>query len=298
VQIDIDARLIGLRFPMEVNLVGDSAHTLRALIPRLARKTDRRWRGRIEDWVTQWWRLMDERAHLEADPVNPQLVFWELSGRLPDGCIVTADSGAGTNWYARDLKLRAGMRGSLSGTLATMGSGVPYAIAAKLAHPDRPVVAVVGDGAMQMNGMNELFTMAKYGDRFVDPTLVVLVVHNNDLNQVTWEMRAMVGDPKFSASQDVPDFDYAGFAEQLGLHGVRIERPEDVGRALDEAFAADRPTVVDAHVSPDVPPIPPHVEWKQMSAMMRSLLRGDPDAGSVVRHTVKHEAAGWLPWRG
>ena len=297
VQIDIDGRMIGLRYPMEVHLVGDSYETLRALRPYLAPKKDRSWRERVERNVRDWWRLVEDRTRIEARPINPQRVFWELSSRLPDGAIITCDSGSGANWYARDIKIRRGMACSLSGTLATMGSGVPYAIAAKLAHPDRPVIAVVGDGAMQMNGMAELLTVAKYRGRWKAPQPVFLVLHNNDLNQVTWEMRAMQGDPKFEATQDLPDFDYAAFAEMAGLRGIRLDRPERIGAVWDEALASDRPVVVDAHVDPNVPPLPPHITWKQAKAMMSSLLKGDPDAGAVVRQSFKGKIREFIPAR-
>jgi pyruvate dehydrogenase (quinone) len=298
VQIDIDARMIGIRYPMEVNLVGDSRETLRALIPLLQRKQDRKWREGIEANIEGWWKLVEDRAMADAEPINPQRVFWELSPRLPDNAILTADSGSVANWYARDIKMRKGMRGSLSGTLATMGAGVPYAIGAKFAHPDRVVVALMGDGAMQMNGNAELLTIAKYWQRWSDPRLVVLVLHNNDLNQVTWEMRAMEGDPKFDASQDIPDMDYAGYAELIGLMGIRVERPEDVGPAWDRAFAADRPVVIDAVVSADVPPLPPHVQFKQAKAMMMAVMHNDPEAKGIVRQSAKQELLGFLPGRG
>jgi pyruvate dehydrogenase (quinone) len=298
VQIDIDARMIGIRYPMEVNLVGDSCETLRALIPLLQRKADRKWREGIEADIEDWWKLMEDRAMADAEPINPQRVFWELSPRLPDNAILTADSGSVANWYARDIKMRKGMRGSLSGTLATMGAGVPYAIGAKFAHPDRVVVALMGDGAMQMNGNAELLTIAKYWQRWSDPRLVVLVLHNNDLNQVTWEMRAMEGDPKFEASQDIPDMDYARYAELIGLTGIRVERPEDVGPAWDRAFAADRPVLIDAVVSADVPPLPPHIQFKQAKAMMMAVMHNDPEAKGIVRQSAKQELLGFLPGRG
>jgi pyruvate dehydrogenase (quinone) len=297
VQIDIDPRLIGIRYPMELNLVGDSKATLEALIPLLRRKVDRAWRETIEESVAAWWRVVEERAMSEADPINPQRVFWELSPHLPDDVIVCGDSGSSTNWYARDVKLRRGMRASLSGTLATMGSAVPYAVGAKFAHPTRPVVALEGDGAMQMNGNAELLTVAKYWRRWEDPRFVVLVLHNNDLNQVTWEQRAMEGDPKFEASQDLPDFDYAGYAELCGLQGIRVERPDEIAPAWERAFSSSVPTVIDALASPDVPPIPPHIEWKQVKAVMSSLLTGDPDAAGIVRQLTKQSLVGILPGR-
>src|SRR5438552_10449527 len=239
VQIDIDAKVVSVRYPMEVNLVGDSAETLRALMPLLERKHDRGWREQIEKGIADWWQVLEARAMNEAKPINPQRMFWELSPRLPDNCIIVADSGSAANWFARDLKVRRGMMASLSGNLATMGPGVPYAIAAKFAFPDRVVIATVGDGAMLMNGMNELITIAKYWKRWGDPHLVVLVLHNNDLNQVTWEMRAMEVDPQFEASQDLPDFPYAAYADMVGLKGIRVDSPYKVGQAWDEALSAD-----------------------------------------------------------
>src|SRR3954471_2693741 len=236
VQIDIDGRMVGIRYPMDVNLVGDSKETLKALLPRLKRKEDRSWREGIEGGIRDWWKLMEERAMQDAQPINPQRVFFELSPRLPDDCIIAADSGSAANWYARDVKIRKGMKASLSGTLATMGPGVPYAIAAKFAYPDRVAIALVGDGAFQMNGMNELITIAKYYERWSDPRLIVLVLHNDDLNQVTWEQRAMEGDPKFETSQDLPEFPYAEYARMLGLEGIRVDSPDEVGAAWDRAL--------------------------------------------------------------
>lgn len=298
VQIDIDPRMIGVRFPMEVNLVGDAKQTLAALLPLLKKKTDRSWRQTIEANVVDWWRLVEARAMRHADPINPQRIFWDLSPCLPDDVIVTADSGSSTNWYARDVKLRRGMRSSLSGTLATMGPAMPYAIAAKFAHPTRPVLAIAGDGAMQMNGNAELLTVAKYWPRWANPTFVVLVLHNNDLNQVTWEQRAMSGDPKFAVSQDVPDFDYCRYAELCGLQGIRVEKPDEITPAWERAFASPVPTVIDALASPDVPPIPPHIEWKQAKALMSALLTGDPDTADIVRQASKQTLLDLLPGRG
>jgi pyruvate dehydrogenase (quinone) len=298
VQIDLAARRTSLRFPMEVNLVGDAAETLRALIPRLERKSDRAWRKRIEESVADWWKVMHARAMNDAEPVNPQRVFWELSPRLPDRAIISCDSGSSANWFARDVKIRRGMMASLSGTLATMGSGMPYAAAAKFAHPDRVVVALVGDGAMQMNGNNVLITVSKYWKEWKDPRLVVLVLNNGDLNQVTWEQRAMTGDPKLAASQDLPAFPYAAYAESLGLGGIRVDRPDQVGPAWDRAFRADRPTVIEAVTDPEVPPLPPHITFKQAKALGSSLLRGDPNWRAIIRQTYRDMIDGWVPHRG
>ncbi|HET9718629.1 MAG TPA: thiamine pyrophosphate-requiring protein [Solirubrobacteraceae bacterium] len=297
VQIDIDGRMLSMRYPMEIGLVGDSAETLRALIPRLQRKTDRSWREKLEAEIQDWWRLMDERAKLSADPVNPQVLFHELSKRLPDGAIIASDSGSSANWYARDVKLRQGMMGSLSGTLATMGPGVPYSIAAKFAHPDRPVFALVGDGAMQMNGINELITIAKYRDRWADQRLVILVLNNRDLNQVTWEQRAMEGNPKFEGSQDLPDFPYARYAEMLGLRGIRVESPEQAGPAWEEALSAGVPAVIEAVTDPEVPPLPPHITVEQAKALMSAMLAGDPNTPEIIRQSFKQKVQEFIPGR-
>ncbi|CAN5354885.1 MAG: thiamine pyrophosphate-requiring protein [Acidimicrobiia bacterium] len=294
VQIDIDPTMIGIRYPMDVSLVGDAAGTLDALLPMLEQKTERTWRKTIEDDIEEWWDLIDAQARAEAEPLNPQLVFAELSPRLPDRSIVTVDVGSSTIWYARHVRLRSGMRASVSGTLASMGCAVPYAVAAKLAEPDRPVVALVGDGAMQMNGINELITVDQYRDRWSDPTFVVLVLHNNDLNMVTWEQRAMEGDPKFDASQRIVDFPYARYAELLGFEGIRVDRPEALGDAWDRAFAAGRPALIEAVTDPNVPPMPPHLSWEQMANMMRATLGGDTDRAGYVRQGIRSVLAGIL----
>jgi pyruvate dehydrogenase (quinone) len=297
VQIDHDGRMLGIRYPTEVNLVGDSAETLRALLPHLERKDDRTWREQIEESVASWWGVLEERAMNDADPINPQRVFWELSPRLPDNCILTSDSGSAANWFARDLKLRRGMMASLSGNLASMGCGVPYAIAAKFAHPDRVAIALVGDGAMQMNGLAELITVAKYWKRWSDPRLIVLVLNNRDLNQVTWEQRVMEGDPKFEASQDIPGFDYARFADQLGLKGLRVESPDDIGTAWDEAVAADRPCVVDVLTDPEVPPLPPHVTFEQAKMFALAVAKGDTRRHGMIEQSLRDKIEEFLPGR-
>jgi pyruvate dehydrogenase (quinone) len=296
IQIDIDGRMVGIRYPMEVNLVGDARETLKALLPKLEQKDDRSWREEIEEGVRDWWQLMEQRAMLDADPLNPQRVFWALSERLPDGAILTADSGSAANWYARNIKLRKGMMGSLSGTLATMGPGVPYAIAAKFAHPDRPVIALIGDGAFQMNGMNELITIAKYRARWSDPRLIVLVLNNHDLNQVTWEQRALEGDPKYVASQVLPDFPYARYAELLGFKGIRVDDPDSVGDAWDEALAADRPVLYEAVTDPEVPPLPPHITFQQARHYMTAMA-GDPDRGGMLKESLKQKLEEFIPGR-
>jgi pyruvate dehydrogenase (quinone) len=295
VQIDIDGKYIGMRYPYEVNLVGDAAATLRALIPRLRRKEDRSWRKATEAGVARWWETMDMEADVEADPINPMLLFRELSTRLPHDAIVTADSGSSANWYARQLKFRGDVRGSLSGNLATMGPGVPYGIGAKFGNPGRPVIVFAGDGAMQMNGLAELITIKHYWHEWPDPRLIVAVLHNNDLNQVTWEMRAMEGAPKFTESQRLPDVSFEAFANSLGLEGIAVDKPEQVGPAWDRALAADRPVVIDARTDPDVPPIPPHATFEQMKDAAKAMLKGDPNRWGVIKEGVKTKVQEFLP---
>jgi pyruvate dehydrogenase (quinone) len=294
VQIDLNPRMLGLRYPMEVNLQGDSALTLRALQPLLDKKVDLRWRENIEKEVREWWQVMEARAMISAQPINPQRLFWELSPRLPENCIVTCDSGSAANWYARDLKMRPGMMASLSGGLATMCPGVPYAIAAKFNYPDRAVLALVGDGAMQMLGINGLITIAKYWKTWSKPNLVVLVLNNRDLNMVTWEQRVMNGDPKFDASQDLPAFSYARYAEQLGLMGIELNDPTQIAAAWEKALGADRPVVIDAHCDPDVPPLPPHITFEQAKGYLSSIFKGDPNLGGMVRQSARQMMSSFL----
>jgi len=287
VQIDIEGRHLGLRYPTSVNLQGDSGATLRALMPMLERKADRKWRQKVERWVGDWWNLIEKRTETAADPINPEKLFWDLNPYIPDRTIVSADAGTTADWYARFIKMRTGMMGSLSGNLATMGPAVPYAIAAKFTHPGRVALAVTGDGAMQMNGMNELLTIAKYWREWQDPRLVILVLHNNDLNQVTWEQRVMVGNPKFEASQDIPDMNYATFADSIGLRGIRVEKPDQIARGWELAFEADRPVVVDALSDPNVPPLPPHINFEQARNFTMAVVHGDSGRGAMIRESIR-----------
>jgi pyruvate dehydrogenase (quinone) len=287
VQIDIDPRMLSIRYPMEVALEGDSASTLRLLLPLLKQKTDRGWREGIERQVKDWWKQLEARAMNAAHPVNPQRIFWELSEHLPPEAIITCDSGSAANWYARDVRFRADTQGSLSGGLATMGPAVPYAIAAKFAHPHRPVIALAGDGAMQMNGLAELITISKYWRQWKDPRLVVMVLNNRDLNEVTWEERALTGDPKFEGSQNLPDVRYSKFAQLIGLNGLFVSEPDQLAGAWSSALAADKPTVLEVMSDPNVPPLPPHVTWKQAKAYTSAILKGDPDAAGILRATIK-----------
>ena len=297
VQVDIDGSLIGMRYPNDVNLVGDAATTLRTLIPLLERKEDRSWQDSIVQKVRRWWETMDAEAAVEADPVNPMRIFQEFSRQAPDDVIIAADSGSAANWYARQVRMRGDMRGSLSGTLASMGPAVPYAIGAKFAHPDRPAVAFEGDGAMQMNGLAELVTIARYWEEWDDPRLVVVVLHNNDLNQVTWELRAMGGTPRFIESQALPDISYADFAGSIGLEATTVRDPAQLAGAWRTALSADRPAVLDIHCDPDVPPIPPHATLEQMTDMAKALIKGDTSRWGVIREGLKTKAQELLPHR-
>ena len=297
VQIDLDPKMLSIRYPAEVPLCGDAVETLRALLPMLTPKTDHSWREKFTKEMTDWRALIKDRAMNDNNPaagINPERVFYELSPRLPDNCILSADSGSSANWYARYLNIRKGMMGSLSGTLATMGPGVPYAIAAKFAWPNRVPIALVGDGAMLMNGINELVTIAKYWKDWSDPRLVILVLNNRDLNQVTWEQRVMEGDPKFEASQEVPDFPYAKYAEMLGLHGIRVDKAEDVGAAWDEAFAARRPVVLEAYTDPEVPNLPPHISFTQAKNFAISTVH-DASTVNIIKGAVGDLVENFLP---
>ena len=297
VQIDIDGRRLSLRYPMEVNLIGDSARTLRALLPLLNQKDEISWRRGIVRGVASWWKTLENRALQSAEPLNPQRVFWELSPRLPDNAIITADSGSVANWYARDLKMRRGMKGSLSGGLASLGAGTPYAVAAKMAYPDRTVIACMGDGAMQMNGLNEMITIAKYWKQWSDPRLIVLVLNNRDLNQVTWEERIQLGAGKTESTQSIPDFPYHRYAELIGLKGIFVDNPDRVGAAWDEALSADRPVILEAYTDPNVPPLPPHITLKDAKNFM-TMMGSEPELGSVLTNSAKELLASVLPGKG
>ncbi len=295
VQIDLAPDMLSLRYPMEVNLVGDAADTLAALLPLLEEKTQRSWQHKVEGWRKDWDKKLAKRALTSADPINPQRVVHELSPRLPDNAIITSDSGSCANWFARDLQIRKGMQCSLSGGLASMGAAVPYAIAAKFAHPERSVVALVGDGAMQMSNMAELITVAKYWQQWGNGRWICAVFNNQDLNQVTWEQRVMEGDPKFAASQDIPDVPYHLFAISIGLKGIYVGREEDVAPAWEEALASDVPVVIDFRTDPDVPPLPPHMTLEQAKKFASALLQGDPNQAGIIKQTAKQLLSGVLP---
>jgi pyruvate dehydrogenase (quinone) len=293
VEIDIDGSLIGVRYPNDVSLVGDAKDTLRALLPLLRRKEDRGWLEKLQMEIAAWWRVLDDRAHQDADPLNPLLAFHELNKRLPEDTIMTSDSGSATNWWARHIVHRGTMRSSLSGTLATMVPGVPYAIAAKFAYPERPVIAFTGDGAFEMLGMNELLTVKHYADQLLskNPTLIFCVLVNRDLNQVSFEQRALSGDPKNPFTQTVPYVPAAQFAEMLGFEGIKVDRPEEVGPAWDRALAADKPVLLEFVTDPQITPLPPHVRFQQMKKTVKGLAGGDEDAVGIATKGFKGKLA-------
>jgi pyruvate dehydrogenase (quinone) len=287
VQIDIDPKMLSIRYPMEVSLVGDARETLRALLPLLKKRHNGAWREKIESNVREWWEQQEERAHAEADPINPELLAWELSKRLPDNAIITADSGTSASWFARALKLRRGMMASISGGLATMACSVPYITAAKFCYPDRVGIAFVGDGAMQMLGINGLITISKYWRQWADPRLIIAVLNNRDLNMVTWELRALGGSPKVEATQDLPAFNFAQYAQNVGLYGIRVEKPEEIGAAWDAALSADKPCVIDTVVDPNLFALPPHVSFEQARNLFKALRSGDAEATGVLKETYR-----------
>ncbi len=293
-QIDIDGANLSLRYPMEYSLIGDSKETLAALLPLLEQNENRSWREGVEKDVAEWWDTLKARAMEPADPVNPQRVFHELSPRLPDHVIMTGDSGSVANWYARDIRMRRGMMGSLSGGLASLGAATPYALAAKMAYPHRPVIGFIGDGAMQMNGLNVMITASKYWRRWSDPRFILMVLNNEDLNQVTWEERVQLGEGKTPLTQSIPDFPYHKYAELIGFKGIFCDDPERIGAAWDEALASDRPVIMNMKADPNVPPLPPHITLKDARHFI-TMMADEPELASVVKNSAKQMLAGLLP---
>jgi pyruvate dehydrogenase (quinone) len=295
VQIDLDGRHVGNRYPVEVGLTGDAAETLEALLPLLDERTET-WRAEVEEQVSRWHELAQQRRDMDASPMSPERVVGALTPLLPADAQVSVDVGSVTYWYARHLRLPPGVQAHLSSTLASMGSGVPYGIAAKLAAPDRPLVALVGDGAMQMNGITELITVSRLWKEWADPRFVVLVLHNGDLAEVTWEQREMEGDPRFDDSQDLPDFPYAGYADLLGMRGIRVDSPDQIDDAWREALSASCPVVLEAIVDRDVPLLPPFPAGEQKLDMFRAGLEQEGAAGQhaaeLLEEQVRQEADG------
>ncbi|MEO6381061.1 MAG: thiamine pyrophosphate-requiring protein [Nitrobacter sp.] len=294
VQIDIDGANVSLRYPMDYSLIGDSKQTLAALLPLLEQNTNTGWRESTEKGVAKWWETLKDRAMEPADPINPQRIFYELSPKLPDDVIMTGDSGSVANWYARDIKIRRGMKGSLSGGLASLGAATPYAVAAKMAFPDRPVIGFIGDGAMQMNGLNVMITVSKYWQRWRDPRFIIMVLNNRDLNQVTWEERVQLGEGKTPLTQSIPDFPYHKYAELIGLKGIYCDDPEKISAAWDEALASDRPVIMNMRADPNVPPLPPHITLKDAKHFM-TMMEDEPELASVIKNSARQMLAGILP---
>ena len=294
VQIDIDGANLSLRYPMEYSLIGDSKETLAALLPLLEQNKNTSWRQGIEKDVSEWWDTLGARAMEPADPVNPQRIFHELSPRLPDDVIMTGDSGSVANWYARDIRMRRGMMGSLSGGLASLGAATPYALSAKMAYPHRPVIGFIGDGAMQMNGLNVMITVSKYWRRWSNPTFILMVLNNEDLNQVTWEERVQLGDGKTPLTQTIPDFPYHKYAELLGFKGIYCDDPERIGAAWDEALASDCPVIMNMKADPNVPPLPPHITLKDAKNFV-TMMADEPELASVIKNSAKQMLASVLP---
>ncbi len=286
VQIDLTSRHLSLRYPMEVNLAGDAKATLTALLPHLDRQPDRSWQEGVIAGMKDWNEVTEREAMTKADPVNPRYVYHLLNQRLPANAIITADAGSTADWYGHHIKLGPGMRGNLSGMLASMLAAMPYAMAAKFAYPDRPVVCTIGDGAFQMLGMNELITVKRHWKSWADPRFIVMVLHNDDLTQVSWEMRE-VGDPRWDTAQQVESMDYAAYAEVLGLRGIKVDRPEQVADAWDAAFTADRPVVLDVYTDANVPPLPPHISFDEAKGFLATLVKGDPAESAVIRNSLR-----------
>jgi pyruvate dehydrogenase (quinone) len=287
VQIDRDGAVCGLRYPTEINLVGDAGATLSGLLPLLTQKQSTRWRTKIAGWKQHWEHYSTARAEATADPVNPEGVVRGISQRLSHDALVAVDCGTATSWYARDLSMRPSQMGSLAGLLLSMGAGMPYAIAAKNAHPDRPVLAMIGDGAMQMNGVNELITVKRYWQNWSDPRFVVLVLNNRDLSYVSWETRGTLGAVPDPASSSLPDVPYADWARLLGLDGARIDTPEQITEVLDRAFAAQRPFVIDALVDANIPLIPPHLIGDQLLKTAKAEFSGDPAFFAILTEGLR-----------
>jgi len=290
VQIDIDPTMLSLRYPVDVALHGGAAETSKALLPLLTAKPRGKWRETVESNVRDWWKDEEARAHLEARPLNPEQFFWDGSPKLPENSIFAVDTGMSTTFFARAVKMRGDMKLAISGTLATMGPAISYAAAAKFAYPDRPAFAFVGDGAMQMLGLNALVTVAKYWRRWRDPRLVIAVLNNRDLNMVTWELRALGGAPKVAATQDLPDLDYAQYARWLGLEGLTVDSAAAVGDVWDTALKANRPVVIDVKADPNVVALPPHATLEQTKNLFLAMARGDEDRDQVLAQLFKQLA--------
>ncbi len=280
VQVDIDPIRIGLRYNMECGLVGDTKRTLQALIPRLKRKKDRRFLEKAQKGMKDWWKLMEKRGTMPDLPMNPQVVAWELGKLLKDDAIVASDSGTIATWWARQIKARKGQMFSLSGTLASMANGLPYAIAAQVAFPKRQVVAFVGDGGFSML-MADFATAVKYR-----LPIKVVIIKNNSLGQIKWEQMVFLGNPEYGC--DLHPIDFVAFARACGGEGYRIENPKDCRDIMREALSRPGPVVVEAVVDPHIPPMPAKIKAEQAKHFAESLAKGEPHAGEIVKSVVKN----------
>ncbi|MEU4874540.1 thiamine pyrophosphate-binding protein [Streptomyces sp. NPDC021608] len=288
--------------PHDVELVGDVRETLELLMPAIrSGERGREWFTTVCDNVRRWEDVLERRSRLSADPINPEQVARALDPQLPPDVMVTCDPGPLTGWYARHLTLRPGMRGAVSAGLAATGCALPYAIGAKSAHPDRPAIALVDDGAMGPDGLAELVTVARCRDRWQDPRLVVAVWNDRRLPRHAQDAQDPQAapdsqdEPSSAASQRSPEASYAEFARSLGLTGVRVETPEEVEAGWRTALAADGPAVVEFLTDPSVPPVPAHATWEQLGAAAAAVLKGEPDAGAVARHAFKAKMQEFLP---
>ncbi|MFK3985165.1 thiamine pyrophosphate-dependent enzyme [Micromonospora sp. NPDC050397] len=291
IQIDIDGRRMATRYPVDVPLIGDAVETLRALLPRVPQRANREWRSLVETSFDRWWTDATERADAPAEPMNPQHVLRELSPRLPWNSAVAVDVGSVTYWYARHVQLPPGVPAHLSGTFGAMGTALPYAIAAKLARPDQPVIALAGDGAMQMNGLSELVTVANRWHDWPDPRFVLLVLNNRDQAGLSLSQRES-GQVSLPEAQRLPDVPYAGWSRLLGMHGLRVDRPEMVGAAWDEALSADRPTLIEAVVDASVPLSPPDRPFADLRGLFEDRADGAEVASRSRSELVRERAGG------
>jgi pyruvate dehydrogenase (quinone) len=291
VQLDIDAKLIGNRYPIEVGLVGDARITLEALLPLVAPSSNPRWVADVHSAVQRWRDISAQRAQVEANPINPERVLRELSAQLPANAQIALDVGSVVYWYARQLILPPGVPVHVSGTLASMGCSLPYGIAGKLAHPDRPMIVLSGDGGFQMTGVAELITLSRLWRDWSDPRFVICVLNNRDLAEVSWEQREMENSPRFPDSQDLPDFPAANYAALLGLAGEKVEDPADLGEAWRRAFAADRPYVLEIFTDPNVPLLPPFPAGEAKLEPMTTALHAEAEKGIDALRLLKKYAA-------
>jgi len=274
VQIDADPRRIGLRYPVEVGLAGDSRQTLQVLLPWLNHKADRGFLEKAQAGTKEWWALMEERGTRQDMPMKPQVVAWELGKRLSNSAIVSADSGTIATWFARQLPVKRGQMYSLSGTLATMANGLPYAIAAQVAYPDRQCIAFVGDGGFSML-MAEFATAVKY-----QLPIKVIVVKNNTLGMIKWEQMVFLGNPEYGC--ELQPIDFAAIARACGGTGLTVDKPSECGAILDQALATPGPVVVEAVVDPFTPPMPAKITVEQATNLAKSLARGEPNRTQIA----------------